>query len=221
MATSSLLMVISGRARAGWFESSLIVDAGRLSIAAWIAFPVMHLRSPVRRQHAASCSTALRGSDRDELHVPRYLRRPPSTCCRCCTRLPQGERPLRWPRQWNLVPQIAAFPLAWRLVQRVDGRVSMPLGLLAWPRACCSRDSRPAAAQLGLALIGAGQMLFLVPGVMIGAGSIKPEDGPTAAIAFNMSTVGGTTLGVGLLSRISSMRRTSSSCLQWIWPSSW
>ena len=52
----------------------------------------------------------------------------------------------------------------------------------------------------GLLLIGIGQVLFLVPALMTGASSLKPEHGPTATIVFNMTTVGGTTLAVGLLS---------------------
>ena len=52
-----------------------------------------------------------------------------------------------------------------------------------------------------------GQMLVLVPNLVVGALSVKPEDGPTATIAFNLTTLGGTALGVGLASHLATERQ--------------
>jgi MFS transporter, DHA2 family, multidrug resistance protein len=100
---------------------------------------------------------------------------------------------------WLLLPQIVAFPLVWSWLQRVDHRVPMAVGLVS---IAAGIGAAGLATLLlpGLLLIGIGQVLFLVPALMTGASSLKPEHGPTATIVFNMTTVGGTTLGVGLLS---------------------
>jgi DHA2 family multidrug resistance protein len=44
--------------------------------------------------------------------------------------------------------------------------------------------------------------LFLTPVLVAGTSILKPADLPTASLAFNVSTIGGTTLGVGLISNL-------------------
>ena len=44
-----------------------------------------------------------------------------------------------------------------------------------------------------LLLVGVGQMMFLVPTLLSGASTLGPADGPTATVAFNATTLGGTT----------------------------
>ena len=213
VATSSLLMVVSQGTRRFWFESPLIATLAIVGIGAWIGFTVMYFVSPVRIVNLRKFLDPRFGAPITMNFIIRATFAITVYALPLLLGFTQGYRPLQMSNalQWNLVPQIAAFPLAWSLVSRYDGRVSMLVGLLAcfFGVALASDASNlTAAAQLhaSLALIGAGQMLFLVPGVMIGAGSIKPEDGPTAAIAFNMSTVGGTAIGVGLLSHFTTER---------------
>lgn len=213
VATSSLLMVISQGTRRFWFESPLIATLATVGIGAWIGFTVMYFTSPIRIVNLRKFLDPRFGAPITMNFIIRATFAITVYALPLLLGFTQGYRPLEMANalQWNLVPQIAAFPLAWWLVTRYDGRVSMLIGLLAcfFGVALASDASNlTAAAQLhaSLALIGAGQMLFLVPGVMIGAGSIKPEDGPTAAIAFNMSTVGGTAIGTGLLSHFTTER---------------
>ncbi|HEY1140635.1 MAG TPA: hypothetical protein VGE88_10570, partial [Lysobacter sp.] len=121
--------------------------------------------------------------------------------------LMQGYRPLETAQAlwWCVLPQLAAFPLVWHLLSRVDGRKVMFGGLML-----CSvgtllaaySTSQAAAEQLraSLLLVGVGQMMFLVPALLSGASTLGPSDGPTATVAFNATTLGGTTLGTGLMS---------------------
>ena len=100
---------------------------------------------------------------------------------------------------WLVSAQVLAFPVAWRLMQRVDARVPMAAGLVLLAAGVLSAGYG-VSVPLGLALVGAGQMLFLVPALMTGAGALQPEHGPTGTIAFNMTSAGGATLGIAVLS---------------------
>jgi MFS transporter, DHA2 family, multidrug resistance protein len=55
---------------------------------------------------------------------------------------------------------------------------------------------------LTLIFFGIGQLLFLAPVLVAGTTALKPADLPTASLAFNIATVGGTTMGVGLISNL-------------------
>ena len=66
---------------------------------------------------------------------------------------------------------------------------------------------RRRAVRPTLVLFSVGQLLFLAPAVVVGATSLKPADLPTASLAFNMTTIGGTTLGVGLASNFVTERQ--------------
>ena len=122
----------------------------------------------------------------------------------------QGQT-LAW---WLLIPQLVAFPLVWRWLQRVDHRVPMALGLLSIALGT-GLAGFAATLEPSLVLIGIGQTLFLVPALMTGARSLKPEHGPIATIAFNMTTIGGTTIGVALLSTLVGARMAQDSAA---WP---
>ncbi|MDB5965804.1 MAG: EmrB/QacA subfamily drug resistance transporter, partial [Polaromonas sp.] len=126
----------------------------------------------------------------------------------------QGYRPLDLARLmlWAAIPQVLALPLAWGLLHRLDSRAVMGLGLLACGLGtllAMDGTSLVAADQfrLVLALFGLGQMLFLAPDLLIGASSLKLADLPTASLAFNMTTLGGTTLGVALVSNLATERQ--------------
>ena len=51
-------------------------------------------------------------------------------------------------------------------------------------------------------LFAVGQLLFLVPALVIGSSGLKFPDLPTASVFFNLTTLGGTTMGVGLVSHL-------------------
>ena len=54
--------------------------------------------------------------------------------------------------------------------------------------------------RLTLVLFAVGQLLFLAPALVIGSSGLKFPDLPTASVFFNLTTLGGTTMGVGLVS---------------------
>ena len=119
----------------------------------------------------------------------------------------QGYRPLEVAELmlWAAIPQLLALPLVWQLMHRLDLRLVMALGL-----ALCAVGTALvvdgtalfAAEQFRLTLVvfSIGQLLFLAPAMVVGTTPLKPTDLPTASLAFNMTTLGGTTLGVGLVS---------------------
>lgn len=197
IATGSLVVLIGQGTRRGWFDSGLMVSMALLSIAAWTGFFVVHRRSPVRvldgrklLDRRFGIPIALNFVFRASFAATVYLL--PLLLALSRT----DGHSVAW---WLLLPQIAAFPLVWRWLQRVDHRVSIALGLLSMAVGIGFAGFATTLLP-SLMLIGVGQVLFLVPALMTGAGSLKPEHGPTATILFNMTTVGGTTLGVGLLS---------------------
>lgn len=207
LATSSLMVVMSQGTRRFWFDNSLIAWAASVSVGAWIGFAIQHCVSPVRILNARlllnrrlGVPIALNLVFRTTFSVTVYLI--PLLLLQA-----QAYRPLQAAQAWwwLLLPQLAMFPIAWRLLHRVDARTLMLPGLLIAGlgiglAAVATNQTGSDQLRLSLVLLGAGQMLFFVPILVIGAGSLKAEEGPTATIAFNMTTVGGTTIGVGLLS---------------------
>jgi DHA2 family multidrug resistance protein len=53
---------------------------------------------------------------------------------------------------------------------------------------------------LTIVVFSVGQVLFLTPILVVGASPLKPAEAPTASLTFNMSTLGGTAIGIGLVS---------------------
>lgn len=132
----------------------------------------------------------------------------------------QGYRPLEIANllMWGALAQLLAMPLVWWLLQVVETRVVMALGLLL----CCVAtgmllDSTTLTASdqllLPVVVFGIGQIMFLAPDVIIGAMAITPADAPTASFGFNMGTLGGTTIGVGLVSDLVTEREKFHSSL--------
>ncbi|MBU8976021.1 MFS transporter [Lysobacter sp. MMG2] len=207
LASGALMLVLSQGARRFWLESPVIAWSLALAIGAAVGFAVVHRFSTLRILDAAKVverrfglSLLLNLLFRSTFAVSAYLI--PLLLVQT-----QSARPLDLSQTlaWSLLPQIATFPLAWRLLHRVDSRVLMAAGvtLLAGGVALAgSSTSLVAGEQLraSLVLIGVGQMLFAVPNLVVGALTLKPQDGPTATIAFNLTTLGGMTLGTGLLS---------------------
>ncbi|HEY0503064.1 MAG TPA: MFS transporter [Lysobacter sp.] len=206
-AAAALMLVLSQGTRRFWLDNDTVAWALTLGIGAAVGFAVLHRISPVRIIRVSKLlergfglpillNLIFRASFAATVYlIPLQLA------------LTQSYRPLEiahalW---WCLLPQVATFPLAWSLMHRVDGRLVMGTGLLlagaAIALASFATDA-DASDQLraSLALLGVGQMLFLVPTLLIGALPLKPEDAPTGTIAFNVTTLGGTTLGIGLTS---------------------
>jgi DHA2 family multidrug resistance protein len=125
----------------------------------------------------------------------------------------QNYRPLELGRLflWAAAAQLIVFPLAWWLLQRIDGRWIIASGLMLFGFAAilASGGSALVAAdqlRLSMAMAGAGQVLFLVPNLVAGGSLLKPADGPTASLMFNATTVGGASLGVALASELVTKR---------------
>jgi DHA2 family multidrug resistance protein len=207
LAIGALLLLLSQGTRRFWLESDLIAWTASVSIGAWIGFFVVYRHSPIRIINIATLLTRRFGLPiflnlifRATFAVTGYL-------IPLLVGLTQGWRPLQTAHAltWVVLAQVGAFPLAWRLVHRFDGRAVMLAGLLSFAvgtalAAFATNQTSGDQMHLSLVLLGAGQMLFLIPALLVGALSLKPEDGPTATIAFNATTVGGTTLGTGLVS---------------------
>lgn len=195
IAAASLVVVFGQGARYDWFDSALIVGGVVLSVAAWIGFLLVQRFGDARVVVGAKLMDRKFGLPITLNFVSRAAIAATTSLLPLLFVLSGNEWPLHAAWWWLLLPQIAAFPLAWWLVHRIDKRVPMAFGLaLAGLGIFLAGD----ATLPSLALIGIGQMLFLVPSLIVGAGSLKPEHGPTATIAFNMTTVGGATLGAGL-----------------------
>jgi DHA2 family multidrug resistance protein len=197
IATGSLVVLVGQGARRGWFDSGLMVSMALLSLAAWIGFVIAHRLSPVRvldgrklLDRRFGIPIALNFVFRASFAATVYLLPLLLASSRA------DGRSALW---WLLLPQISAFPLVWAWLRRIDHRVPMAIGLISIS-AGLGVVGFATILVSGLVLIGIGQVLFLVPALMTGASSLKPEHGPTATIVFNMTTVGGTTLAVGLLS---------------------
>lgn len=214
LATGALVLVLSQGTRRFWLDSPVVAWSLSLGIGALIGFAVIHRYSTVRIIRVVKLLDRRFGIPillnlvfRASFAVTIYL-------IPLLLTLTQSYRPLQishalW---WCLLPQLAAFPLAWKLLHQLDSRVVMVAGLLLvglgiWLASCATGLVAGEQLRASLVLLGIGQMLFLVPNLLVGASSVKPEDGPTATIAFNISTLGGTTLGVGLASHLATERQ--------------
>jgi DHA2 family multidrug resistance protein len=128
--------------------------------------------------------------------------------------LVRGYRPLELGELyvWAAIPQLLAFPLSWWLLRHVDGRPIISSGLLLFGigavlAAGLTSDVGVAEFRLAMALVGAGQVLFLVPILVAGGMQLEPADGPTASLLFNATTIGGTTIGVALATEVVTERQ--------------
>jgi len=200
-------LVFGQGTRRFWFESDMIVWCTALSIGAMAGYvfvarfspsPIMLHKMLVSRGFGVPIWLNL--VFRAGLVVSAYL-------------VPQflvvthGYRPseLAGLIVWALVAQLLALPLAWGLVQRVDARlvIGLGLGLCALGAALVADGTALFAGDqfaLTLVVFSIGQVLFLAPILVVGASPLKPAEAPTASLTFNMSTLGGTAVGIGLAS---------------------
>jgi DHA2 family multidrug resistance protein len=208
-ALAALTMVLNEGTRRFWFESDIIFWAAAASAGALagLAF-IMHV-SPIKIMAPQLLLTRSFGLPiwlnlvfRVALVVISYL--VPQFLARV-----HGYRPLEISELmlWAAIPQLATLPLVWWLMHVLERRLVMALGLLlcAFGTALLADGTGLSAAEefrLTLVIFAVGQLLFLGPLLVAGTSTLKPADLPTASLAFNISTVGGTTLGVGLISHL-------------------
>jgi DHA2 family multidrug resistance protein len=208
-ALASAALVVSQGTRRFWFESSMIAWATAISIGAAAGFAFLARFSP-----ATVISSRLLFSR--AFGVPILLNLVFRTCAVVTVYLApqflaivQGYRPSEVAQLslWAVISQLVALPLTWRLMQLADLRVVMGLGLVI----CCIGTATIADGtslfaadqfQIVFFVTAVGQFLFLAPTIVIGASPLKPAELQTASIAFNATTLGGATLGVGLASHI-------------------
>ena len=206
---ATAVLVFSQGTRRFWFENDMIVWCTAASIGAMAGYVFVARFSPTPIMMHGMLVTRGFGIPiwlnlvfRAGLVVSAYL--VPQFLA-----ITQGYRPseLATLMLWALMPQLLALPLAWGLLQYLDARLVIGLGLaLCALGAAFVVDGTAlfAADQfvLTLAVFSIGQILFLAPILVVGAGSLKPAELPTASLTFNMSTLGGTALGIGLVSNL-------------------
>ena len=204
-----LVVVLSQGTRRSWFDSDMIVWCTAACLSAWAGFiflcrfsplPIIAPRLLLARSFGIPIALNLvfrAGFVVTGYLVPLFL----GTV--------QGYRPLEIAGLlgWAVIAQLAMLPVVWGLLQRFDSRSVMGLGLLL-----CGIGTALGIAGTGsssgdqfqamVIVFAVGQLFFLVPDLLIGAGSLTPPDLPTASLAFNMTTLGGTTLGTALVSHL-------------------
>lgn len=209
LALALLTLVFSQGTRRFWFESDIIFWSTCASIGALVGFIFVARYSPLPIMTGATLLTrrfgvpnALNLVLRATLVVTTYL--VPQFLV-----VVQSYRPLEIGKimVWPMLSQLLVLPLVWQLMQWIDARWVMVLGILlsAMGTALVLDGTSAAAAEqfrFPLVLFAAGQLLFLVPAVVVGTGSLKPADLPTASLAFNVTTIGGAVLGSGLVSHL-------------------
>ncbi|MER8898373.1 MFS transporter [Mesorhizobium sp. M0676] len=207
VALTTTMLVLSQGTRRFWFEDDFIAWSTALSLGAWAGFlflvrfspaPIISPRLIASRK--LGIPIALNLVFRAGLVVTAYL--VPQFLA-----VVQGYRPVELAVLflWAAIPQLIALPLVWWLMQRLDMRVVMGLGLglcVIGTSLVVPGTALVATEQLRATLIifATGQIMFLAPALVVGATSLKPADLPTASLAFNIATLGGTTLGVALVS---------------------
>jgi DHA2 family multidrug resistance protein len=213
VAVATLILVLSQGTRRFWFESDMIVWCTATCVGAWAGFAFLARFSPVPiiaprllLMRRFGISIGLNFAFRAGLVVTVYL--VPQFLA-----VAQGYRPLEIANLmlWAAVPQVFGLPLAWRLMHFVDMRAVMALGLVLCGAATAlvvQTTALFAADQfrLTLALFAVGQMLFLAPALVVGSSGLTLPDLPTASVFFNLTTLGGTTMGVGLVSHFATER---------------
>jgi DHA2 family multidrug resistance protein len=213
VAVATLILVFNQGTRRFWFESDLIVWCTAACIGATAGFAFLARFSPVAiivprllLTRKFGIPVGLNLAFRAALVVTAYL-------------VPQflavvhGYRPLEIAKLtlWAVIPQIFALPLVWRLMHYVDTRAVMALGLVLCAAATAlavDATALFAADQFSLTLVlfAVGQLLFLAPALVVGSSGLKFSDLPTASVFFNLTTLGGTTMGVGLVSHLATER---------------
>ena len=206
-ASGALFLALGQGTRRFWLDNATVAWAFSIAIGASVGFafawrhakaPILNIRTLTSRRFGIPIALNLvfRATFATSVYlIPLLLA------------MSLGYRPLEianalW---WIVIPQVIALPLVWRAMHAWDNRMPAIFGLLlvalgTWIAAFSTSLVGAEQLRLSLALIGVGQVFFLVPVLLIGAGSLTPEEGPTASIAFNLTTIMGTVVGTGLVS---------------------
>src|SRR5262249_9390768 len=209
MTLAALTLVLNEGTRRFWFESDIIFWAAAAAAGALAGFGFVTRFSPIRILAPQLLLTRSFGLPmminlvfRSGLVVISYL--VPQFLARV-----HGYRPLETSdlMLWAAIPQMVTLPLVWWLMHVVEKRLLMAFGLVlcAFGTALLVNGTALSAAEnfrLALVIFAVGQPLFLAPLLVSGNTVLNPADLPTASIAFNVSTVGGTTMGTGLVSNL-------------------
>ncbi len=214
IALASTLLVLTQGTRRFWLDSATIAWTVAIGAGAWAGFLITLWRSPLpvlslellaRRAFAVPITLNLlfrTGFATTAFLIPQFLI------------LVRGYRPLELGELyvWAAIPQLLVFPLSCWLLRHVDGRPIISSGLLLFGigavlAAGLTSDVGVAEFRLAMALVGAGQVLFLVPILVAGGMQLEPADGPTASLLFNATTIGGTTIGVALATEVVTERQ--------------
>lgn len=207
LALASLMLVLNQGARRLWLESDIIVWGAGLSAAAWAGFifvsrssalPLLAPKLLLTRKFGLPIGLNLllrAGLAVSTYLVPQFL----ATV--------QGYRPLEVSELmlWAAAAQLIALPFVWWFLHLCDLRAAMGTGvvLLVSGTILMGNEATTSAGEYfhhGLALYSAAQLMLLTPAMIVGTGSLKPADLPTASLTFNISNLVGTTLGIGVIS---------------------
>jgi DHA2 family multidrug resistance protein len=208
LALSGLTAALSQGARLGGFASGWVAAATALSVLGAAVFAVRVKRRPgavlapdLLLRAAFARPVALLLVFRIGFAVTAYLA--PQALLMAAGSA--GE--LGVPFAVAALSQVAALPLVWWLLHRVDGRwlIAGGLGLFAaatgWLAAAASHPST-GSFSIPLALASLGQLMFLVTALQAGGSVLGPADGPSATLIFNVISTGGLTLGVASAAQI-------------------
>jgi DHA2 family multidrug resistance protein len=214
LALAATMLVLGQGTRRYWLDSDLIRWSLAIGAGAWAGFLVTAWRSP---RPVLSLALLARLSFIAPITLNLLFRAGFASTAFLAPQLlamVQGYRPLELANLflWAAVPQLLAFPIAWWLLHRVDARLIIGAGLILFGLAAllASGSTSLAAAEqfrISYALAGAGQVLFLVPNLVAGGSPLKPADGPTASLMFNVTTAGGTNLGIALATELVTERQ--------------
>ncbi|MEY9101763.1 DHA2 family multidrug resistance protein [Sinorhizobium fredii] len=214
LALMSLVLVLNQGTRRFWFESEMIVWGTLVSVAAWAGFAFAIRFSPLPFITPGLLVTRRFGIPiglnfllRAGLVVSSYLVPQFLAIVQGYSSFEISELML-----WAAAAQLIALPLVWWFLHLCDLRLIMGLGvvLLAFGTALMVNGTALSAGEQfwqALAIYSAGQLLLLAPAMVVGTGSLKPADLPTASLVFNMSNLVGTTLGVGFISNVVTERQ--------------
>lgn len=202
-----IVLVLNQGTRRFWFDNEMIVwctigciasFAGFVYLCAFSPMPIISPGLFITRNFGVPIvlNLVFRGGFAVSTYlIPQFLA------------IVQGYRPLEIAHLllWGAFAQALTLPVAWWLLHKIDARGVMALGLILCgigTALVINSTILFAADQFKVTIVvfSVGQLLFLAPDVLIGAVNVKPADTPTASLAFNMGTLGGVTLGVGLVS---------------------
>ena len=208
VAVSTLILVFSQGTRRFWFESDLIAWSAR---RASVRPRVLCSSRASRRCRSSSHGCSGPGPWPSHRAQPRLSRCPGRHCLSRAAVSHRGTRiPAARDREADALggdpaaPRPAARMAADASGGRAVGNGARSRTLRYGYGARVDATALFAGDQFSLMLVlfAVGQLLFLGPALVIGSSDLKFPDLPTASVFFNLTTLGGTAMGVGLVSHL-------------------